>query len=259
MYRRIRLALKTASLGVGITDKGILFAWCMYVYIQSICKMPVFWITPLIRFTDASFNVKLGTLSDFWVLKDVLIDREYDCVSLQEADYILDLGCNIGLSTLFLAAKFPNAHIWAVEPNPVLLPQLLLNTAQAKNVKIETWALGKEDGTATMRVDSNTSSSSILATDTSKTEITVRTVCPNSIRKTLNIPRIDLIKFDIEGAELFLFENFAEFDKVGAYVGEVHYDLAGFPKKNISEYLHQYRYSEQYIKKSRSILYAEHK
>jgi FkbM family methyltransferase len=44
--------------------------------------------------------------------------------------YVFDIGANYGFTALIFASNFPKAHIFAIEPSPVLLPYLRRNLQQ---------------------------------------------------------------------------------------------------------------------------------
>src|SRR5205085_5932745 len=63
---------------------------------------------------------------------------------------IFDVGANIGLFTLFVAQRAPNANVYAFEPIPAVFENLRINTAiYQRNAKIFNCGLAKESGTAT--------------------------------------------------------------------------------------------------------------
>src|SRR5438477_12484313 len=59
--------------------------------------------------------LRFGT-TDAWVFKEVLLDSEYDFLPPISPKVIVDAGANIGLSSIFFANKFPEATIYALEP-----------------------------------------------------------------------------------------------------------------------------------------------
>src|SRR5436190_21998125 len=59
--------------------------------------------------------VRIGT-TDLSVLKQVLVERQYDFSLPVTPKVIVDAGANIGLSAVFFANKYPAAVIFAIEP-----------------------------------------------------------------------------------------------------------------------------------------------
>ena len=62
--------------------------------------------------------LRRGKSSDMEVYRAVFIEREYDAVSLDAPRLILDLGANIGLSSVYFLNRFPSTRVVAVEPDP---------------------------------------------------------------------------------------------------------------------------------------------
>lgn len=68
--------------------------------------------------------------SDMDAFEQVFIEREYEAaVQITEPRLIVDLGANIGLSSLYFVRQFPDAEIIAVEPDPRNFAMLQKNTA----------------------------------------------------------------------------------------------------------------------------------
>lgn len=51
-------------------------------------------------------------------------------ITLRDGDTVFDVGANIGLFTVFVAERWPNARVWAFEPAPPLFEILRANTAR---------------------------------------------------------------------------------------------------------------------------------
>src|SRR3954451_10316128 len=71
------------------------------------------------------------------------------CRSFVRPDYIcLDVGANIGVKALIMAARARHCRVIAIEPGPSIAPLLALNMQanQAANVTIEKVAIGNRTG-----------------------------------------------------------------------------------------------------------------
>ena len=83
-------------------------------------------------------KMRLGT-SDTMVFGSVIVDEEYAFGLPASARVIVDAGANIGLTAIFYAKRFPNARVFAIEPERLtfnscsrtsaLTATLLLSTA----------------------------------------------------------------------------------------------------------------------------------
>lgn len=134
--------------------------------------------------------------------------------SLVAGDTVYDIGANVGGYAIIGAKAQPDATIFAFEPHPVnkerLSENLELNNLQ--NVHIRDYALGDSDGTIKLKTESNepgVGTHTIVASDTGNSiEIDIRRA--ESAIKNDDIPSPDVMKIDVEGAELDVLKGFNE-------------------------------------------------
>lgn len=200
--------------------------------------------------------INVDDVSLFWALKDVFIDREYDIELTYEPKIIVDLGANIGISTLFFAAKYPQAKIHAFEPNPQTFEVLERNVAGMSNVVAHRYAVSDRNGKLNMSSPTHSMHSSIVSPDSDEHSVGVDAITPDNIFEKIGAGRIDILKFDIEGSEICLFQNFKKFSSIRTYVGEMHYDLVDLPVIASLDIAKDYDVSERYVdqRKKRSII-----
>jgi FkbM family methyltransferase len=168
--------------------------------------------------------------SDVQVLRDVLVDRQYDCPLPFVPSVIIDAGANIGLTSVFYANRYPNAQIIAVEPetyNFFLLKKNIAPYPAIKPIQAALWSSagrlevveGYRDWGFQTRTYSNTPSGHRLGV--------VRAVTVDELLDELGLERADLLKLDIEGAETEVFAPPAAWtSRVGAVIVETHDRLA---------------------------------
>jgi len=162
---------------------------------------------------------------DFDVYHDTFIKEEYDFTPTQQPQIILDLGSNIGSTAVYFAVKYPNAHIYCFEPDPENIKRFEQNTSPFKNrITLIPKAVWKESNkTLTFYVVPNRHwSSSLVPREGAGTEVEVNTVSLDDAMLNLGLEHIDILKFDIEGAEYEVFSAFKHSDAVETYIGEVH-------------------------------------
>ena len=90
-------------------------------------------------------------LSDYphiHLLELIFVERNYDVEPLSAPQVVVDLGSNIGLSVRFFAARYPDARILAVEPDPAAF-ELLSRNARSPRITLRHAAVGDREGTAT--------------------------------------------------------------------------------------------------------------
>ena len=146
--------------------------------------------------------------------------REFNQVlaSLAASDIAIDLGANVGEFTIQLANT--GAQVYAIEPDPHAFELLEKATQSYPNVKLINAAASDHDGEMQLyrsaefdkSPDRLTKSSSLFVDkkNVSKASaVNIRTIDFCKFLKTLKKP-VKLMKVDIEGAEVPLFENIYE-------------------------------------------------
>lgn len=257
LLRQMRLALAVAQTGSFIEDRVTLLLWAGYIYCADAFKLSPITIRPSLRINTSHFRVTLKNLSDLWVLKDVLIDREYDVPELPEVSTVVDLGCNIGISSLFFAARFPGVRIYAIEPNPVIMEQLRDNTENVEGISVHALALADVNGPVPFAVEGRAISGSLAKAGTSS--VMVEGVTADQLLVRLGVSQIDLLKFDIEGAERNLFVTGLGTLNPKVALGEMHYDLGTMTPLLVREGTKAYEMDERFIRGADRSIVCFHK
>lgn len=171
--------------------------------------------------------IYLNDHSDLAVFREVFLEREYSLPVKDETPrVILDLGSNVGFSVVRFALLFPEAVIIACEPDPKTFEKLIKNTATCKGVRAHNVAITSTDGTISFFSHPESSmSSSLVERVSGQKSITVEAKTLDTLLKEEALDIVDLLKFDIEGAEYEAFKNFQGLTKVKRLIGEVHPDL----------------------------------
>ena len=123
----------------------------------------------------------------------------------------VDIGANIGLISIYMLKKIPKIKIYAFEPSPhqnMLFEKTIKENYLEDKIKLFKVALGEEDGEATFFAHNSANCSGDGFKDTGRggntKEIKVETTSLDSWCNKNNSPKIDLIKIDTEGAELYI-------------------------------------------------------
>ncbi len=182
---------------------------------------------------DMPFCYRPGT-TDLLVLEQVFLDGEYQVepIAPESIEYIVDLGSNIGVTAMFWAQRYPNAHMVLVEPDPDNFKLLQRNTAAFKDrcVLINAAVSDQRGETSFFRSDREYGHS-ILKGDDSVSEIEVKTLTVSDVLSEAGFPRVDLLKMDIEGGEQIVMPTIATWKHAPRYlIAELHppYDFATF-------------------------------
>ncbi|HVE75559.1 MAG TPA: FkbM family methyltransferase [Actinomycetota bacterium] len=168
---------------------------------------------------------------DVFVLHEVIGESTYEVPQLKEPEVVVDLGANIGMSTVYLAARFPKARFICVEPDPANVVLLALNTRHLDNVEIVQGAAAGESGQRTFHIGDRSWAGGLEGAGRDET---VRAWSMNEVIETFGISRVGLLKVDIEGAETELFSVNAEWlSKVDYIIAELHppYGIEQFEKE----------------------------
>lgn len=127
---------------------------------------------------------------------------------IEKNDVVFDIGGNYGWYSIHIAKKFPLAEIYSFEPVPntfaILKENISINNI--KNIKVVNMGLSNEVGEFTFYCDPNLTVNASL-NNVSDNSNAIEVICKvdifdNFVKKN-NITKIDFIKCDIEGAELF--------------------------------------------------------
>ena len=132
---------------------------------------------------------------------------------------VFDVGANIGLVTSTLLRLFPSARVHAFEPTPQTAEVLRERLAHDARGVINELAVSDRDGSTVFRVDNKThggGSNSLLhhsehfatrARVDRYREVQVVTTTLDSYAEQHSVSHIDLLKLDIEGAELLALQG----------------------------------------------------
>lgn len=139
------------------------------------------------------------------------------------ARVIVDLGANIGLAALSLKARHPQARVVCVEPHPENA-QLLRHNLQClgDSVTILEAAVSNCTGAIQLALATEHYNASLVRTG-GKEKVTVNALPMEEIMRRTGIDTIDVLKMDIEGAELLILEGRpAWLHKVRVLLAELH-------------------------------------
>lgn len=130
---------------------------------------------------------------------------EYRFPSGLQPHVILDIGANIGIASVYLAHRFPDARIYSFEPVPANVELLRLNAAAYPRITVCPLALGATDGDVEIHFSDDPCnfggfSFSHQGSDSNR-KLRVQRRNIGAVLNELGIDHVDLIKIDTEGAE----------------------------------------------------------
>jgi len=166
--------------------------------------------------------------SDLAAFRQAFGDEDVELRSDREPRLILDLGANVGYSSVDFACRFPTARVIAVEPEPSNAAILRRNTAGLPTVDVVEAGVWPTAGELVVTdVGKGKWGARARATpETGAVEIgggPIRAVTVQELLERAGEPFADLVSVDIEGAELELFSEHTEWvDCVGTIAIELH-------------------------------------
>lgn len=174
---------------------------------------------------------------DTQVFTQIFMKDELNVHFEKAPEIIIDGGANIGLATLYLKNKFPNAKIIAVEPEQSNFDLLVMNTKAYKDIfclKNGIWnkncrlqIIDNGDGNASFITKE------LINNESAKNIINAITI--TDIMNQFGIHELDLLKLDIEGSEQVIFEKEYEpwLSKTQHVIVEIHPHLHPGSKANV--------------------------
>lgn len=126
---------------------------------------------------------------------------------------LVDVGANVGASTLYFASRFPDARIYAFEPAAACRPLFEANLAHLPRVRLEPYGLFDRDERRRLRAgrqDPVTASLGVSAFNLEAGEL-VELRHAGAALRALGLTRIDCLKLDTEGSEVPVLEALASF------------------------------------------------
>ena len=165
--------------------------------------------------------VRLRT-SDAEVYREVLQGGEYDFPIPFSPRSIIDVGANCGITSIYYANRYPEATIWALEPETSNYEALVRNTRAHPNVIPIQAALWKADG----QVEIFSKYPRFSNWDKYGFRARQGTGCPDfnltTFMRRIGIEMVDILKIDIEAGEKEIFETCDWMHRVRLLAIELH-------------------------------------
>lgn len=173
------------------------------------------------RILGGDVFVRPGT-ADLAVLDQIELHPYVPVIAGSGPMMIMDLGANIGLSVRYWKHAAPRAHVVAVEPDPGNFSMLQRNTTGLSDVHLVNGGIWHRPGTLGM--DRSGSGTAAYRTKEEGAGGEVEATTIPLLMERYGMPRLDILKVDIEGSELELFSlgDLSWIDKVTTIAVELH-------------------------------------
>jgi FkbM family methyltransferase len=200
-----------------------------------------------IYYSGIPFPMKFrSNTSDLRVFREIMIEKGYDLQLTIEPKFILDCGANIGLSSVFFKNMFRDSFIVAVEPEASNFALAEHNLSyyypSVECLRAAIWH--KNSRVAIKNKDAGKWSFMVEECDANE-EDGIDTVTIGQIMRKYQQESIDILKIDIEGAELELFAgNYEEWlPNSKVIMVETHDHMKKGCSKSLFAALSQYNFS----------------
>ena len=179
---------------------------------------------------SVSYRLNRG---DIQSIREIWFTEDYKLPFTIVPRIIVDLGANIGMTSLWYSRRYDCVRVIAVEPSPdnvrLLKKNFSDNGIEAEVVEA---AIGVKEGEANF-VRTRESNLGMISRHASPGSIRVKGISMATILRMvadLGLDAIDLLKVDIEGSEAELFSDGLEWlDHVNAIAIEFHADRVDYP------------------------------
>lgn len=147
---------------------------------------------------------------------EVYIDDFYDLRKLRREALgtIVDVGANVGMFSCFAHLCFPQAQIYAYEPNAAAFRHLESNTRNM-GISLYQTAVGEEDGFSSFEMGNDTTLGFLSDTGASQVKVV-------GSKQLAEGKFIDLLKMDCEGGEWRILRDAALLNRTKILVMEYH-------------------------------------
>ena len=173
-------------------------------------------------------SMRAGT-SDLWVFDQIFLYKEMETDFGQDVAFIIDAGANIGLTSAYLANRFPNAQILALEVDQQNFELLAANTRPYPRVTPLLKGLWHRGANLVIDNPEDYAWAFTVSEAGQKGSSTVEGISVADLLRDFGWERVDLLKMDIEGAELEVLSHGTEewLDRVRVLAVEFHFQRIG--------------------------------
>lgn len=230
MTRVVALAARLTRLGPGPPSKTKIFYTTVLLGARRILGRPSQrWRTLRLRVAGTRTQVVVSDYGELEVMRDILLDQDYSLGDVPSPGVIVDVGANIGLAALYFRAQYPGAEIVAIEPDPETFAKLEQNVGGDPRIRPVNAAVAAEPGELVLFRPPGYSIASSLKRGGADggASARVRAETLDGLCAELGLTRIDLVKLDVEGAELDALRGFSRLEDVPVIIGEAHPELLG--------------------------------
>jgi len=178
---------------------GLINGLKLYSHLKIKSKSPV-------KFSFLKHPIYIRSIkSDELMFEQVFADKQYDIKVPIDPQIIIDLGSNVGYASILFANRFPQAKIFALEPEENNFAVAQKNVQPYYNITLVRGAVWNKPEHINI-VDSGHGEAAFMI-EPGEGEHPVRAYTITEIMQLIGISHIDILKIDIEGSEKEIFET----------------------------------------------------
>jgi len=232
------------------------------------CRIPVYFgerfifnhlVQPIVRLMPERVLVQIGLpqittplflraqTTDMPAFVQIFQLRDYDFPLAEKPQFIIDGGANVGYASVFFAHKYPQAKIFAVEPEESNCRIFSKNCTAYTNIELIQAGIWSAAGPLRIK-DIGLGNWGFVVEETSTDDPqSISAVTVGDLLHRSGKPCIDILKLDIEGAEkeVFSADNLAWLDKVKVLIIELHDHLTPGCNNVFSKAIEPYNFHRQ--------------
>lgn len=165
---------------------------------------------------------------DIQSIREVWLDEVYQLPFASKSDVLIDLGANIGLTSVWLAKRYGYSTIIAVEPSPTNVRLIHMNLENNNLVaEVIEAAIGPTNGTVYFEENQESNLGRVSSAGKQVQMLSMQSV----LRKLPMGVCVDLVKLDIEGGEgALLTGDLSWLQQIRTIIAEFHPDLIDYPQ-----------------------------
>lgn len=225
VQERIGWIMGTVRLSANLSSGVKLLLGGLWFFVNDSWKSGLRFTAEIEQF-GRSLPFRFEDMGDFGLFCELFRSGAYEGFWPEKADVIFDLGANVGVAALYFRLRYPGATIHCFEPDPENVRRLRLQAAVLGDVRIHEEALWSSKGTLNFYIDPHRGScSSVWPASGRQRTVQVQTRTLDSVLEEENIEVVDLLKFDIEGAEEEVLTASDRLGQIHVLYGELHADL----------------------------------
>lgn len=162
--------------------------------------------------------------SDIFTLAEIFAEGVYrPALPLPEKPFIVDAGANVGIASVWFKARCPDARIVAFEPDAENAAIARANLAALTDCELVATALDRVAGRARLHRGDHDAVHSLVDEGSGAGSVEVETVTLAEFMTGRAETRIDVLKLDVEGAELRVLEGMGDWLlRTDLVIGELH-------------------------------------